>query len=77
MLHISKARWTVLLLFCLLASVAWSQPEFFHLKGLQFNSSGGGVNGSGCWSYERYSYYSDPLEPLRIISVRWQLDACM
>lgn len=77
MLHISKARWTVLLLFCLLAGVAWSQLEFFHLKGLQFNSSGGGVNGSGCWSYERYSYYSDPLEPLRIISVRWQLDAWM
>lgn len=71
------AQRMVFLILCLLGQMAWAQPEFFFLRGLQFNSCGGGSDGPEWWSYERYSYFSDPQEPLRITTVRWQRDDWM
>ncbi|HQP26300.1 MAG TPA: T9SS type A sorting domain-containing protein [Candidatus Syntrophosphaera sp.] len=72
--EIANPRRIFLLLFCLLSGLVWAQPEFFFLRGLQFHSSGSGEGGPDWISLERYSYFSDPLEPLRISFVRWQSD---
>lgn len=71
-------RRVVLLLGCLLPVIACCQEaDFQYLTGLQIHQAGGWTEGPEWWSHERFNYLSDPLEPLRITSIRWQYDSWM